>query len=118
MIGASPEIHGIHMIIARHGRKYCIFSVAGRDVEFLYCNHESNQVRSLVFGRDFTRRLPPPKDDGNLCIECGLGLSAEGGVSLDGGDCIEWHFSVHEANRILTGLKTKLGDEGTWIGLF
>jgi hypothetical protein len=118
MMTISPAIQAIHSIFTRHDRKYCIFSVAGREVEFLYCNHVSRPLRSLIFGRNFFLRLSQLMEGDNLCIECGLGLSVEGGVSLDDGDRIEWHFSVDEANKVLNDLKVRLGDEGKWIELF
>jgi len=108
----------IHRIFARHDRNYCIFSVTGRDEKFLYYSHRSRPLRSLIFGKDFLSRLPDLWEKDDLCIECGLGLLVAGGVALDNGDLIAWHFSVEEANRVLTGLKETLGDDGHWIVLF
>lgn len=108
----------IHRIFSRHDRQYCIFSVNGRDEEFLYYSHRSRPLRSLMFGRDFLGQLPRLMEKEDLCIECGLGLLVAGGIALDSGDCIAWHCPVEEANRVLDGLKEKLGDEGQWIELF
>jgi len=111
-------IEKIHHIFVRHDRNYCIFSVTGRDEKFLYYSHRSRPLRSLIFGRDFVDRLPQLMKNEELCIECGLGLSIAGGVALDNGDCVEWHYTVEEANRVLTGLRGSLGDDGYWIELF
>jgi hypothetical protein len=54
----------------------------------------------------------------DLYIECGLGLSVAGGVALDGGDCVAWHYTIAEANRMLSKLKDVLGEQGRWIELF
>ena len=88
---------------------YCIFSVTGRDEDFLYYSHTSRPLRSLMFGRDFVGKLPQLMKNEELCIECGLGLSIAGGVALDSGDCVEWHCSIAEANRMLSKLKEMLG---------
>jgi hypothetical protein len=50
-----------------------------------------------------------------ICIECGLGLSIAGCVALDCGDCVEWHYTIAEANRTLSKLKDVLGEQGKWI---
>lgn len=71
-----------------------------------------------MFGRDFLGQLPRLIETDELCIECGLGLSVTGGVALDKGDCIALHYSVDEANRVLTRLKERLGEDGRWIELF
>ena len=108
----------IHSIFVRHDRNYYIFSVTGRDKMFLYYSHRSRPHRALVFGRDFVGKLPPLMKNEELCIECGLGLSVAGGVALDGGDCMAWHCSIEEANRVLLKLKDVLGEQGRWIELF
>jgi hypothetical protein len=71
-----------------------------------------------MFGRDFLDKLSQLMKNEELCIECGLGLSIVGGIALDSGDCIEWNCSTAEANRVLAGLRDRLGDEGQWIELF
>jgi len=111
-------IHSIHRIFSRYDRQYCIFSVNGRDEEFLYFSHRSRPLRSFMFGRDFLGQLPRLMEKEDLCIECGLGLLVAGGIALDNGHCIAWYCPVEEANRVLGGLKEKLGDEGQWIELF
>ena len=111
-------IEAIHQTFSRHDRQYCIFSVTGRNEEFLYYSHISRPLRSLMFGRNFLDQLPPLMEKEDLCIECGLGLSVTGGVALDNGDRIAWHCSVEEANLVLKGLKKRLGVEGRWIELF
>ena len=113
-----PVIQHIHPVFSRHDRRYCIFSVNGRDEEYLYYSHMSRPLRSLMFGRDFVSQMPRIRENEDLCIECGLGLSVAGGIAHDNGDCIAWHYSVEEANRVLDCLKGKLGDEGKWIELF
>ena len=113
-----PAIQKIHMAFSRHERRYCCFSVAGRDGDFLYYSHMTRPLRSLMFGRDFLGRLPGLMDNENLCVECGLGLSVEGGVALDDGDLIAWHFTVRDANRVLESLRQQMGSEGSWIELF
>jgi hypothetical protein len=114
----SVTIGKIHRVFARHDRQYCIFSVTARDKEFLYYSHTSRPLRSLMFGRDFLGQLPRLMENEDLCIECGLGLSVAGGVALDSGDCVAWHCSIAEANRVLAGLRERLGDQGKWIELF
>jgi hypothetical protein len=116
----SPRtvIRDIHPVFSRHDRLYCIFSVYGRDEEFLYYSHRLRPLRSLMFGRDFVSHLPRLMEKEDLCIECGLGSLVAGGVALDSGDCIAWNCPVEEVNRVLGGLKEKLGDEGQWIELF
>jgi len=111
-------IEKIHHIFVRHDRNYCIFSVIGREEKFLYYSHRSRPLRSLLFGRDFVDRLLQLMKNEELCIECGLGLSIAGGVALDSGDCVEWHCSIAEANRMLSKLKDVLGEQGRWIELF
>ncbi|MEI7649524.1 MAG: hypothetical protein WCJ47_07455 [Methanomicrobiales archaeon] len=111
-------IQTIHQTFSRHDRQYCIFSVTGRDEEFLYYSHMSRPLRSLMFGRNFLGMLPRLMEKEDLCIECGLGLSVAGGVGLDGGDCIAWHCTVWGANRVLKELRNRLGDDGRWIELF
>ncbi|MDD1691424.1 MAG: hypothetical protein LUQ66_12305 [Methanoregula sp.] len=113
-----PEILAIHTAFTRHERRYCLFSVTGRDEEFLYYSHTSRPLRSLMFGKKFLGQLPNLMKKEDLCIECGLGLSVAGGVALDAGDLIAWHCTVEEANAILAGLKRKLHDEGQWIEPF
>ena len=115
---ASPEIRKIHTTFSRHERRYCIFSVAGRDEEFLYYSHCERPLCSLMFGRDFLCQLPKLMEKEDLCIECGLGLSVAGGVARDDGDLIAWLCTVEEANRVLESLKKQLGDQGRWITLF
>jgi hypothetical protein len=111
-------IEKIHSIFVRHDRNYCIFSVIGRDEKFLYYSHRSRTLRSLIFGRDFVDSLPQLMKNEELCIECGLGLSITGGVALDSGDCVEWHYTIAEANQMLSKLKDVLGEQGRWIELF
>ncbi len=111
-------IEAIHQTFSRHDRQYCIFSVAGRNEEFLYYSHISRPLRSLMFGRNFLDQLPRLMEKEDLCIECGLGLSVTGGVALDNGDRIAWHCTIGEANHILKGLKDRLDDEGQWIKMF
>ncbi|MEI6294347.1 MAG: hypothetical protein WCP36_11725 [Methanomicrobiales archaeon] len=111
-------IRTIHEIFTRHDRRYSVFSVTGRDEEFLYYSHVTRPLRSLVFGRNFTGQLPHLMEKKDLCIECGLGLSVTGGVALDSGGCVAWQCSVAEANQVLTGLKERLGEEGQWVELF
>jgi hypothetical protein len=72
----------------------------------------------LFFGKDFMEKISDLLENRDLCIECGLGLSVAGGVALDGGDCVAWHCSIAEANRVLAPLKEILRDEGRWIELF
>jgi len=117
-MASTPMIQTIHQIFSRHDRMYCIFSVNGRDEEFLYYSHMSRPLRSLMFGRNFLGQLPRLMENGDLCIECGLGLSVAGGIALDNGDKIAWNCTVGEANRVLTGLSERLGAEGKWIELF
>ncbi len=117
-MSSRPVIQHVHLVFSRHDRQYCIFSVRGRDEEFLFYSHVSRPLRSLMFGRDFVSQLPRLGGKEDLCIECGLGLLVAGGVALDNGDCIAWHCSVDEANLVLVSLKGKLGDEGKWIELF
>jgi hypothetical protein len=105
-------------IFSRHDRQYCLFSVAGRNEEFLYYSYRSRPLRSLMIGRDFTAQVSRLMENEALCIECGLGLSVTGCVALDNGDCIAWQCPVEEANRVLTVLKERLGAEGQWIELF
>jgi hypothetical protein len=115
----NPVIGKIHDTFLRHDRRYCLFSVAGRADEFLYYSHRSKPLRSLMFGKDFTGRIPSIiQNDENLCVECGLGLAVAGGVALDGGDLIAWNFTTDEANRILISLKEHLGKKGEWFVLF
>lgn len=111
-------IEKIHSIFVRHDRNYCIFSVTGNVDEFLYYSHRSHPLRSLMFGRDFVVNLPQLMKNEELCIECELGLSIAGGVALDSGDCVEWHYTIAEANRMLLKLKDVLGEQGRWIELF
>jgi hypothetical protein len=113
-----PEILAIHTTFTRHERRYCLFSVARRGGEFLYYSHASRPLRSLMFGRNFLGQLPSLMEKEDLCIECGLGLSVDGGVALDNGDLIAWHCTVEEANRILARLKEIPGEDGQWIELF
>jgi hypothetical protein len=117
MIIAS-RITTIYKTFTRHDRKYSFFSVSGRDEDFLYYSHLSRPNRSLMFGRDFIGQLPHLMERDDLCIECGLGLSISGGVSLDNGDLIDWHCPVEMANQLLTDLREQLGNEGQWIELF
>ena len=117
-MASKPMIQTIHQTFSRHDRQYCIFSVTGRDEVFLYYSHMSRPLRSLMFGRNFLGQLPRLMEKEDLCIECGLGLSVAGGVALDDGDKIAWHFTVEEANRVLTDLRERLGAEGQWIELF
>lgn len=102
----------------RHDRWYCIFSVSGRNEEFLYYTHRDKPLRSLMFGDDFFGKVPGLMKNDDLCIECGLGLSVKGGVALDDGDLIAWHCTVDEANAIVRALKNTLGEEGKHIALF
>jgi len=62
--------------------------------------------------------IPELVEDGDTCIECGLGLSVIRGVALDDGDCVAWNCTVEQANEVLTGLMEHLGEEGRWIELF
>jgi hypothetical protein len=115
----NPVIGTIHDTFSRHDRRYCLFSVAGRDDDLLYYSHRSKPLRSLMFGKDFSGRIPSIiQHDEDLCVECGLGLAVAGGVALDNGDLLAWNFSAEEANRILASLKDRLGKEGEWIVLF
>ena len=118
VVDASPVlIEKIHHIFVRHDRNYCVALIHNGD-KFLYFSHRSRPLRSLIFGRDFwTDSLSCMKNE-ELCIECGLGLSIAGGVALDSGDCVEWHYTVEEANRVLAPLKERLGEGGRWIELF
>ena len=111
-------IEKIHHIFVRHDRNYCIFSVHNSADTFVYFSHTSQPLRSLFFGKDFLEKIPELLENRDLCIECGLGLSVAGGVALDGGDCVAWHCSIADANRVLAPLKEILGEEGRWIELF
>jgi hypothetical protein len=117
-MASTPMIPAIHQTFSRHERRYCIFSVNGSDEEFLYYSHASRPLRSLMFGRDFIGQLLPLMEKEDLCIECGLGLLVTGGVALDNGDRIAWHCTADEANRIVVGLKERLGVEGRRIESF
>jgi hypothetical protein len=108
----------IQSVFRRHERQYCFFTITGRDEDFLYYTHTSCPLRSLVFGRDFVGQIPQLIKDEEQFIECGLGLLVEGGVALDSEDFVAWHYSIAEANRVLTGLRGRLGEEGQWIRLF
>lgn len=108
----------VHNQFTRHERRYCIFSITGRDEEYLYYSHMDRPLRSLMFGRDFLTKLPGLMKEEDLCIECGMGLSIKGGVALDAGDLLAWHCTVDNVNTVLTMLKEKLGEEGYWIELF
>ncbi len=115
----APSVTGtIHKIFTRNDRRFCIFSVTGRDEDFLYFSHVSRPLRSLIFGRNFIGQLPDFMEEQDLCIECGLGLSMAGGIALDNGDLTGLHCPVETANRVLIGLRERLGDEGKWIELF
>lgn len=114
----TSDITEIHKAFTRHDRKYLFFSVSGRDEDFLYYSHMSRPLRSLMFGRNFLSQMPHLMENEDLCIECGLGLSIAGGIALDNGDLIEWHYSVETANQVLIDLREMLGDEGHWIELF
>jgi hypothetical protein len=113
-----PEISVVHPCIARHERRYSLFSVDGREEEFLYYSHAGLPLRSLMFGNHFLDQLPGLMGMEDLCIECGLGLSVTGGVAQDGADLIAWGCTVEEANEILAALKMSLGEDGQWIVLF
>ncbi len=113
-----PVIRAGYLTFRRHDRQYCIFRTEYREEEFLYSSHQSLSLRSLVFGRDLTGPVSRLMEDAALCIECGLGGAVGGGVSNDGGNCIAWHFSIGEANRLLTALREQMGEEGQWIELF
>lgn len=114
----TPASPAILRNFTRHDRRYCIFSAPGRNGEFLYYSHGSRPLRSLMFGRDFLGQLPRLLENADLCIECGLGLLVEGGVALDSGDLIAWHCTIEDANRVLAGLKERLGETGQWIEFF
>ncbi|MDD5142751.1 MAG: hypothetical protein PHF39_04850 [Methanoregula sp.] len=114
----APSVPSVLMTFTRHDRWYCIFSIAGRNGEFLYYTHEKKPLRSLMFGENFTGQVPGLMKKEELCIECGLGLSVKGGVALDDGDLIAWHCTVEEANTILKALRETLGNEGKQITLF
>lgn len=116
----GPESHNLTISTAftRHERRYWLFSVSGMSDEYLYYTHLSRPLRSLMFGRNFLGQLPSLMENRDLCIECGLGLSVDGGVALDDGDILAWHCTVKEANEILAQLKETLGTEGKWIELF
>ncbi len=118
MVIIPVVIQTIHKTFTRDDRRYYIFSVTGRDEEFLYYSHMFRPLRTLMFGRNFIGLLQRLMEKEGLCIECGLGLSMTGGVGLDSGDYTAWGCSVDEANRILTSLKARLGDDGQWIELF
>lgn len=107
-----PEIWAGYLTFHRHDRRYCVFRPEGREEEFLYSSPGSRPLRSLVSGRDLTRPVSGLMQDEALCIECGLGGLGGGGVSPDGGDRIVWHFSLDEANRLLTALRERMGEEG------
>ena len=112
------KIQMIHREFFRDDRRYCIFSVEGIQDEFLYYSHTGFPLRSLMYGNEFLRQLPGLMEKENLCIECGLGLSVKGGVAIDNGDCISWQCTIKGANRVLSALKEKLGEKGTWIEIF
>jgi len=114
----GPAVRTVHHHFDRHDRRYCIFSIDGEDTVFLFFSHTQKPLRSLIYGRDFLEALPGLMENGDLCIECGLGLSVAGGVALDTGDWAAWNCTVDQANRVLTGLKEHLGEKGQWIKLF
>jgi hypothetical protein len=114
----SPVLQEVRAPFERHERRYCIFSLCGCGEDFLYYSHVSRPLRSLMRGDDFTGQLPQLMQKEYLCIECGLGLSVNGGVALDSGDLIAWNCTVEEANAVLASLSEYLGTEGRWIELF
>lgn len=118
MTGSLPAISSIHERFFRHGKQYCLFSIAGRDHEFIYYSHESLPLRSLMFGSGFADKVTDLMKREDLCIECGLGLSSAGGVVFDTGDLRAWNCAVSEANGILVALRDHLGEDGQWIELF
>jgi hypothetical protein len=111
-------IEKIYSIFVRHDRNYCIFSVHNSADTYVYFSHLSQPLRSFIFGKDFLEKIPELLENRDLCIECGLGLSVAGGVALDSRDCVEWHYTIAEANRVLLKLKNVLGEQGIWIELF
>lgn len=58
MIPPGAMIRSVQTTFFRHDRWYCIFSVAGRDEEFLYYAHTSLTMRSLMSGEDFLASCP------------------------------------------------------------
>jgi len=112
------SITAVRSQFVRDERRYCIFSINGREDDFLYYSHMSRPLRSLMFGSRFLDQLPALMEKEGLCIECGLGLSVSGGVALDDGELIAWHCTVDEGNRILAALKEALGNNGQWVELF
>lgn len=114
----AAGIRDVSCSFFRHDRWYCFFSVEGRDEDFLYYSHTARPLRSLMYGVDFPGRLPDLMEKGDLCIECGLGLSIHGGVALDDGDLIAWNMSIEEANVILSALRDTQGMEGSFIVAF
>ena len=115
---ADPVIRAVHRTFFRHDRWYCIFSLVGRDADFLYYAHTSRPLRSLMFGKDFQERLPELMEKEDLCIECGLGLAVAGGVALDGEDLIAWNCTVEEANTILDSLQSVVNEREKVLGRF
>ncbi len=114
----SVTIGKIHSVFTRHDRNYCIFSLHNFADTYIYFSHTSHPLRSLFFGKGILEQIPELQKNHDLCIECGLGTSIKGGVSLDGKDCIAFNCSVRDANRIITRIKDYLGDHGSWVELF
>jgi hypothetical protein len=113
-----PVVSVVHARFIRHHKQYCFFSVEGRTENFVYFSHPSEPLRSFMLGNGFLDQLPGLMKKEDLCIECSLGLSIDGGVVLDGSDLRVWHATVEEADAILAALKEKLGKVGDWIILF
>lgn len=118
MTEAHPVVSSINARFIRHHKQYCFFSVEGRTENFIYFSHPSEPLRSFMFGTGFLDQLPGLMKREDLCIECSLGLSIDGGVVLDGSDLRAWHTTVEETNAIIAALKENLGEDGQWIALF
>lgn len=118
MTDSRPAVSSVNARFVRHHKQYCFFSVAGRTEDFVYFSHPEEPLRSFMFGTGLRDQLPELMKREELCIECSLGLSIDGGVVLDGSDLRAWHTTVDEANAILAALKERLGEDGQWIRLF
>ncbi len=93
----------------RHDRNYWVFSIPSNPHTFLYFSHRKKDLRALFYGMGFKEEIPRIEQEPDLCIECGLGTLIKGGVSLDGGDVVDFNCERETANRIIGQLR-KQGD--------
>ena len=77
------------------------FLFQSSELDYLYYTNDSGSFKGLITGKHFEKRIEELAANPESCIECGLADLYISGVSLDGGNLLEFGLTSKEANDFL-----------------